>query len=453
MKRVILLSLLIAIAGFLPAQSLTLHDTVQFPFIVNSLGDVGSSDCWGWTDSLGNDYAIMGNSDHVAFVRASDGAVLDTIQVSKQGDGYYHRDFKNYGSYCYAVSEMSGKREGLVVIDMKYLPDSVHFVGAFDASQTFVKSHNLSIDVNEGFLYAEADEFLGNNGVEIFDLADPEAPVKVGFLSVNNTHDIVARNDTVWVAEGYTKAFSVYDLSDKNNPVVIGRVTDPAFGYCHQIWPSDDGNFFYTTEETSNKTIKIWDATDMNNITKRGEILGANDLAHNTHTMGDLLVTSHYTAGVTIVDVSDPDVPVEIARYDTYPQNDIDDFYGCWGAFPYTENGYIYASNFEGTLFILDWDINLVGTEAPSDLSDGKCWPNPVTNYSNIPLRLSASMQVDVVILDIQGRVLDNVFSGQLDEGNFTLPWHPRATLANGTYFVRITAGDQARTEKLILQR
>lgn len=453
MKRILLSLLAIVLANFVQAQSLTLHELVQFPFVTNGLGDVGTSDCWGWTDSAGVDYAIVGNNSHVAFVRASDGAVLDTIEVSKQGDGYFHRDFKTYGHYCYAVSEMHGKREGLVVIDMQYLPDSVHFVGSFSASGTFVRSHNLSIDVNAGFLYAEADEALGNEGIEIFDLADPEAPVKVGFMNIPNTHDMVGRNDTVWVAEGYVKAYSVWDLTVKSNPILIGRTTSPNFGYCHQIWPSDDGKFFYTTEETSNKTIKVWDATDMNNITLRGEYIGSNNLAHNTHVMGHLLVTSHYTSGVTIVDVTDPDAPVEIAIYDTYPQNNVSNFFGCWGAFPYTSSGYIYASNFDGKLFILDWDENLVSVADPISLKEGRSWPNPIVNFTNIPLHLKHADDVQVLILDMQGRIVEQVFDGNLAAGNFTFSWHPAPALASGTYYLKVISTAQNRTEKLILQR
>lgn len=449
MKQFFFLFFAIATLSGLRAQTLTLHREVDFPFVTNSLGDVGSSDCWGWTDSTGVDYAIIGNSDHVAFVRASDGQVLDTIQVSDQADGYYHRDFKTHGHYCYAVCEMSGRREGLVVIDLQYLPDSVHFVGAFDASGTMIRSHNLSIDLHRPYAYCESDEAISASGVEIFDLTNPEAPVKVGFVAVPNTHDVYARNDTLWVAEGFTPAYSVYNVTDKGNPILLGRVTHSQFGYCHNIWPSDDGNYFFTTEETPGKTVKVWDAHDMQNIVQRGTYLAPNTLAHNVHVMGHLLVISHYTAGVTVVNWSDPDQPMEIARYDTYTQNDNSSYNGCWGAFPFTSNGYIYASNFNGKLFILNWDELGMDVDCGLPVVRDHCWPNPFTQTTNIPLHLTAATHVAVKAMDITGREVRAVFEGDLAIGDYTLPWHPEG-LRPGTYWLHIKTGNISQVKKVV---
>ncbi|HHG84030.1 MAG TPA: choice-of-anchor B family protein [Bacteroidetes bacterium] len=442
----------LTLATILPAQSLTLVDTVQFPFVTNGLGDVGTSDCWGWTDGNGTDYAMIGNSDHIAFVRASDGAVLDTIQLSSNGDGYYHRDMETYQHYCYVVQEMSGKREGLVVIDLQYLPDSVHFVTSYDANQTMIRSHNLDIDSAKGFLYLESDESISSSGVEIINITDPENPAKVGFVSIPAVHDIHARNDTLWAAEGSVSAFSVHDVSDKSNPQLIGRVTSASFGYCHQIWPSDDGKFFITTEETSNKTVKIWDATDMNNIVMRGQYLGTNKLAHNAHVKGNYVFLSHYTSGVTVIDISDPDVPVEVASYDTYPQNDVSNFFGCWGTFPFTKNNYVYASNFAGKLFILNWDAT-VGLESSMPRGPGLAWPNPFQNTTNIPFELDAVTLVKAEVYDLEGRLIAQLMDKKLNAGTYVLPWQPQADIPAGTYLVKLEAGTASGTKSVQLLR
>ncbi len=454
MKRIYGLVTLLLLVSALAAQTLTLRHVVNFPFTTNSLGDVGTNDCGGWTDSAGVDYAIIGNLDHIAFVRASDGVVLDTVQLASLGDGYYHRAIVTVGHYCYAVNEMYGKREGLATIDLRYLPDSVHYVGNYTASGTMIRCHELDADRTRPYLYMEADEQLGQNGIEIVDITDPENPNKVGFMSIPSTHDMTARNDTVWVAEGYAKAFSVWDCADKGNPILLGRITSSTFGYAHGIFPSDDGKFFFTTEETANKTVKVWDAHDLNNITMRGQYLGVNNLAHNVYVMGDLLVFSHYTAGVTIVDWNDPDNLVEIASYDTHPQNNVANFFGTWGAFPYTANGFIYASNFDGKLFILDWDRNgAVAVDAGLPRQAGHCWPNPMVSMTNVPLQLTAAAPVKVVAYDLAGRLVETIFDGQLDAGNYTLPWHPHPHVAAGTYHLRISIGSNLRTETLVLQR
>jgi choice-of-anchor B domain-containing protein len=453
MKSIVALFSLLLLFSGLHSQALTLHQVVNFPFVTNSLGDVGTSDCWGYTDSLGIDYAIVGNSDHVAFVRASDGMVLDTVQLAGMGDGYFHRAIVAKGHYCYVVGEMIGKRNGLATIDMRYLPDSVHFLGSNDVNGTMLRCHELDVDPGRDYLYMEADEALGQQGIEIFNISDRENPFKEGFISIPNTHDMTARNDTVWVAEGYTPAFSIWNCADKGNPIRIGRITDPTFGYCHGIFPSDDGKYFFTTEETPNKTVKVWDAHDLNNIFLRGQYLGNNNLAHNVYVMGDLLVFSHYTSGVTIVDWSDPDNLVEIASYDTYPQNEIANFYGTWAAFPWTANGYIYASNFEGKLFILNWDRNAPVNVDHSAIKEGLCWPNPVTSFTNIPFDLADREYVDVAVSNLMGELVQTVFAGELNAGSYTLPWHPNDGLANGSYILKLYTGSALRTEKLILTR
>ena len=40
---------------------------------------------------------------------------------------------------------------------------------------------------------------------------------------------------------------------------------------------------------------------------------------------------SHYASGLYIMDISDPSNPVEIAQFDTFPDNDDAAFYGAWG--------------------------------------------------------------------------------------------------------------------------
>ena len=72
------------------------------------------------------------------------------------------------------------------------------------------------------------------------------------------------------------------------------------------------------------------------------------------HVKNDQLIISHYTTGIKVIDIFDPADPIEVAAFDTYPQYDFDGFYGCWGAFPFTENGYVYASDMQHGLYILD---------------------------------------------------------------------------------------------------
>ena len=60
--------------------------------------------------------------------------------------------------------------------------------------------------------------------------------------------------------------------------------------------------------------------------------------------------------GIKIIDIFDATRPVEVAAYDTYPLNDDGGFYGCWGAYPFTSNGYVYASDMQYGLYVFDFE-------------------------------------------------------------------------------------------------
>ena len=158
-------------------------------YFTGSDDTTGGADVWGYTTPDGEEYAIMGVYEGVAVVRADDLEVIDVIPGPQQNDYWYHRDIKTYGHYAYVTNEMYGINQGLMILDLQYLPDSVRFVGSFEIYPD-IRSHNLSIDVATGFAYIEE-----TNGWLILDLADPENPIDVGIISAPG-HDIMVRNDT-----------------------------------------------------------------------------------------------------------------------------------------------------------------------------------------------------------------------------------------------------------------
>ncbi|MBC7777482.1 MAG: carboxypeptidase regulatory-like domain-containing protein, partial [Phycisphaerae bacterium] len=81
---------------------------------------------------------------------------------------------------------------------------------------------------------------------------------------------------------------------------------------------------------------------------------GSGSIVHNTQIRGNYAITSWYTQGVTIVDVTNPSFLVETGSYDTYPQGSGGSFDGCWGVYPYLPSGNLVASNITpGELWVL----------------------------------------------------------------------------------------------------
>ena len=249
---------------------------------------------------------------------------------------------------------MYGGDVGMQIIDLSPLPDNSPI--QLTTYNYIAQSHNLWID-SSGYVFIEHQ--TGDN-IHITNLnPNPSSPIYSGTFGnlAANCHDIYTRNNIAYVSEGWSNQFGIYNISDFNN--IIQLATIPCEGYAHNAWLNTNGDILVTTEETENMSIKIWDIADLNNITLLSEYLGENHLAHNVHIKNNFLYISHYTTGLKIVDIFNPSYPVEVGAYDTYPQNDGSGFYGCWGAFPFTNNNYVYASDMQNGLYVLEFqEIN-----------------------------------------------------------------------------------------------
>ncbi len=320
------------------------------PLKVFQFGTFGGSDCWGWRDASGTEYAIMGCFDGIAFVNTSTWTVVKVVP-GPQGavcGGAYWRDIKTYQGYCYASSECTGTNQGIMIIDLHYLPDSVHYIKSFTTGSD-IRSHNISIDTVKGYLYAVKQNYSGFRAIN---LANPTNPVEVSTTVTGDLHDIFAHNDTVYAAEGNNHAFSIWNMAVKTAGVLLAKVTIPSGGYVHNIWPTMDKHYVATTEETANKTIKFWDIQNLANIQMTSQFLAPSNLTHNAHIQGNRMYLSHYESGTYVIDVSNPDTLPVLSYFDTYPASNTANFNGCWGVFPHTASGNVYGSNIEGQLYI-----------------------------------------------------------------------------------------------------
>ena len=323
----------------------------------NDNNNYGISDVWGYTDEYGNEYAIVGYRYGTSILDVSTDP-SNPIEVANilgpsNGDYYYHRDYKTLGDYLYIVNEMTGPDIGMQVVDLSPLPfSSPEQMTTYTNVQ---QSHNLWID-DSGLAFIEHES--GDN-IHISNLNSlPNNPTYGGTFGTlgQNCHDIFTRDNIAYISEGWSYQFGIYDFSDLNNITHITTITPSNSGYAHNAWLNDSGTYLVTTEETVGKTVKIWDVSDFNNISLAGEYLGENGLAHNVHVKDDLVYISHYSVGIKIIDIYNPSDPVEIAAYDTYPQGNGSGYVGCWGAYPFTDNNMVFASDMQNGLYIFDFE-------------------------------------------------------------------------------------------------
>lgn len=316
------------------------------------------NDIWGYVDNEGNEYALVGARKGVSIVSLAD--PQNPVEVHwHEGQNSVWRDLKVFGHYAYVTTEAEA---GLLIIDLSPLPNNpivteVYYQGPANAE--WQSAHNLYID-EAGFCYVFGAN-RDNGGVIILDVAsDPLNPIEVGVFDNWYVHDGFARGNLLYLAHIYEGTISVVDITDKSNPILLGTANTPS-NFAHNIWPSDDNNYVFTTDEVSGAFLAAFDVTDPTNIFEVDRIQsspGAGIVPHNAHVYENWLVTSYYTDGVTIHDISRPFNMIEVGNYDTSPLQNTNT-QGCWGAYPFLPSGLVLASDMEEGLFVLEPDYKL----------------------------------------------------------------------------------------------
>ena len=317
-----------------------------------ALHNADLNDVWGYVDELGNEYAIVGTSKGTSIVDVTDPSnPFEVFWIA--GTESIWRDPSVRGDYAYVTTEAS---DGLLIIDLSPLPLSNNlptttYTGP--SGSPWQSAHTCFVDEN-GFAYIFGSN-RGNGGAIILDVqTDPMNPIEVGDFDNWYVHDGFVRNDTMYLAHISDGFFSLVDVTVKASPILLGTKTTPN-NFTHNIWPSDNGQYVFTTDEISGAFIAAYDISDPLNIFEVDRIQnspGQGILPHNTHVLNNYLITSYYSDGIIIHDITHPNNIVKVGYYDTYPTQTTG-FDGCWGVYPFLPSGTILAADITEGLFIL----------------------------------------------------------------------------------------------------
>ena len=341
---------------FLWAIAMTGYGQLTFNMELVSSVDNGESgnDIWGYVDSTGVEYAIMGTRTTTKIWSLEDPA-NPIERASIPGPSGTWRDIKSFEDHIYVTSDQG--TNGLLIIDMSGAPDTITSeywkpdLTVSGSTESLNKCHNLYIDTDQGYCYLSGcNNSVG--GILILDLnQDKKNPVHVGSADLNYSHDVYVKNDRMYTSEIYLGMFNVYDVSDKSNPVLLNGESS-SFDFTHNAWTSDDGNYVFTTDERANAFVESFDISDLNAIEPLDrfqsiETQGLGVIPHNTHYLNGFLITSWYTDGVVITDVNEPDNMIKVAAFDSETGAN-SGFSGCWGVYPFLPSGLILATDGPG---------------------------------------------------------------------------------------------------------
>lgn len=422
----------------------------------------GYSACWGYTAPNGREYAILGTTVGSSYVDITDSANIREID-SVKGFNSIWREMKTYSHYAYVVSEATNS--GLQIIDLQYLPDSVHLVKVWNYSG-YTKTHSISQSGH--YLYLNGGNSALNGGVTILDVIDPENPVKMGQWTTLYVHDCRILNDTIWASNIYTGQTSIINATNKATLQFVRTFQSypQSTVSTHNSAFSSNQRYLYTTNEITspNGKLNVWDRQDINNITYIREWLPTGittAVVHNIETYGDFAVIAHYTAGIRILNISTPDNPVEVAWYDTYPSSNASQENGCWGVYKFP-SGKIIGSDMVNGLFVIKTNFPMTGISgnennvSPEYYSLSQNYPNPFNPTTAIRFSLKENSFVKLNVYDLKGREVANVINDRRDGGNYEVSFDAnKFSLSSGTYFYRLEVQSSnnnfTETKKMLL--
>ena len=345
------------------------------------------NDVWGWTDSVtGREYGLVGRMDGTAFVDVTDPynpRYLGNLATTEGSRANTWRDIKVFRDHAFIVADGAGAH-GMQVFDLTLLRD-VTEPREFESTALYTdigSVHNVAINTETGFAYLVGSSSGGETcggGSHMVDINDPANPVFAGcFAHVNtgrrntgNTHDTQCviyhgpdedyRGREICLNSNET-ALSVADVTDKDNPVAVAKADYPNVVYAHQGWLTDDHRYFYSNDELdelqgrveATRTL-IWDLEDLDDPVLVREYFSPTKVTdHNLYIRGDRLYMSNNRAGLRVLDISDPENPVEVGYFDTTPWSaDESGFDGTWSVYPYFESGTVLLSSRREGLFLV----------------------------------------------------------------------------------------------------
>ncbi|MEM7414905.1 MAG: choice-of-anchor B family protein [Gemmatimonadota bacterium] len=342
------------------------------------------TDIWGWTDpTTGREYVLVGRTAGMAFVDITDASVPRLVGLMPANPSGA-RDIKVYRDHAYMTGDGAGDH-GLLVFDLSRLRGVIGAPRTFepDARYDLVASaHNLIIDTESGFAYTVGTNTGGQScggGLHMIDIREPLEPTFAGCFTdtegliwSGRTHDAQCtvyrgpdenfQGRQICFASNET-AMRIVDVTDKSAPVPISTASHPGTAYIHQGWLTEDHRYLYVNDEldeivgTADRTrTLIYDVAELDDPILVGEHLGPDQATdHNLFIAGNRAYLANYQAGFRVLDISDPESPVEVGWFDTTPYGENPPGFGggAWTAWPFFQSGMVVVSSMNEGLFIV----------------------------------------------------------------------------------------------------
>ncbi|MFM6934460.1 MAG: choice-of-anchor B family protein [Flavobacteriales bacterium] len=413
--------------------------------IMTSSSQVRFSSCWAFVQN-GKEYGVIGSTEGAHIFELTDQDSLrfvDFVPGRFQSAQVITREYKHYQQYLYAICDEGPS--SLQIIDLSYLPDSVHLVADLQ-DQYFGKSHNLFIDSTNARLYLTlVNPIVGGNELGIvplrmYSLANPILPTLLweGPNDIPEVHDLYVKNNRAILNCGFD-GIRIYDFTNPSNPQYLNNIAYyPQQGYNHQGWLSPDEKTYVFADETAGLPIKKCRYSSNGQIQVQ-QFFGTENTpysktAHNVHITNEFAFVSYYNDGLRIFDLR-KNPPTEIGVYDTYIDNEHTNgfsMWGAWGVHALLPSQRILVSDRNNGFFLFEFDRSKFLIPSTDQV---QVYPNPSSFGEEVFVRLPndevAAFHLNV--LDASGNQL---LDTDIQEQSYaSLPMD----FAAGCYFIRVS--------------
>lgn len=439
--------------GTIPQYISAIPDEVSFNVdLVNYWNyRAGYNDIWGYTDSQGREFALIGSYEGTSIIDISSNELSPQEVAYIPGLPSIWRDIKVYNDYMYISTEAS---QGIQVVNIEDPYNSI----VYEEWDGIIGAHNIMSESSRYLYVIGANEGEEMDDLIILDLLDPSNPQKIGGWSEIYLHDVCIYQNILYGCAIQSDSMYAFDISDKSNPEVI-HIWE-GVPNAHACWVSDDGRTVFTASETLGGHIMSWDVSNLNSgninlLDAWMPIGGENWSAHNIFYKNEFLYVSYYTYGLQILNVADPSNMHSIGYFDTYPFNeDVSIYSGVWGVFPFYETDKVVISDRSTGLYTVNFNYyNEVIKEESLFIERfyiGSPYPNPFNPYINLYISIYEPTNIKIDIYDINGKYLKNLTKQRFGLGKHLITWDA-SKYNSGTYFLRYDDYDSYQTKKITL--
>ncbi|MDM7861924.1 choice-of-anchor B family protein [Alteromonas sp. ASW11-36] len=411
-----------------------------------------ANDIWGHVDlNTMDEYAIIGLRRGIAVINVTDPENPEVVG-SVNGQSTTWRDIKVYQYYssneqrwkAYAYAGADSVTEGLTIIDLSGLPNSIELV---TRTTEDTRAHNVyisNVDYTTNTVLPNRSAWLHITGSEnnggswrTFELRNATSPNSIydlaGATRNDYTHDASsvliddtrADRDCVHTQDGVCNVMldfnenelRLWDHTSSRSATELGSESYPNAEYVHSGWWSEDKQYVILHDELDeqrrglNTTVHFFDISDLNSPQLVQSWVGpTRAIDHNGFTRGSRYYMSNYERGLTILDISAPTAPSQAGYFDTYGSSNNASFNGAWGVYPYLPSGNILVSDIQGGLYILK-DETISSADTAVQFSDAQYAGDEGSEVS-ITVNRQGTDAISVDYHFITGSARDSDFEG-----------------------------------------